>query len=71
MLGITTFLVACENDKLRASKAGSTDANKAFAEYAARANATPAASAGNVPSRGRNGFSGSGGAPGEASQSGF
>ena len=71
VLSITTFLVACENDKPHASKTGSTDANRAFAEYAARANATPGASAGNVPSRGRNGFSGSGGASGAASQSGF
>jgi hypothetical protein len=71
VLSVTAFLVACENERPRASKAGSTDANKAFAEYAARANATPGESAGNVSSRGRNGFSGSGGAPGGASQSGF
>jgi hypothetical protein len=71
VLSITTFLVACENDKPRASKTGSTDANRAFAEYAARANATPAVSPGNVSSRGRNGFSDSGGGPGGASQSGF
>jgi hypothetical protein len=44
MLCIATLLGACENDRPRASKTGSTDANKAFAEYAARANATPAAS---------------------------
>ena len=71
MLSITTFLVACENERPRASKTGSTDANRAFAEYAARANATPAESGGNVSSRGGNGFSGSGGARGGASQSGF
>lgn len=71
MLGIATFLAACENDKPRASKTGSTDANRAFAEYAARANATPAVSPGNVSSRGRDGFSGSGGGSGGASQSGF
>lgn len=71
VLSIATFLVACENDRPRASKAGSSDANKAFAEYAARANASPTASPGNVSSRGRNGFAGSGGAPGGASQTGF
>ena len=71
VLGITTFLVACENDKPRASKTGSTDANKAFAEYAARANATPVVSPGNVPSRGRNGFPVSGGGAGGADQGGF
>jgi hypothetical protein len=71
LLSITIFLVACENDKPRASKTGSTDANRAFAEYAARANATPTASAANGPSRGHNGFSGSGGASGGVNQSGF
>ena len=70
VLGIMTFLVACENERPRAAKAGSTDANRAFAEYAARANATPAESAGNVSARGGNGFSGSGGGRGP-SQSGF
>jgi hypothetical protein len=39
---ITTFLFACENDRPRASKTGSTDANKAFAEYAAARMATRA-----------------------------
>jgi hypothetical protein len=43
VFSITTFLVACENDKPRASKTGSTDPNRAFAEYATRANASPAA----------------------------
>ena len=71
VLGITAFLVACENERPRASKTGSTDANKAFAEYAARANTTPAESTGNVSSRGGTGFSGSGAARGGASQSGF
>ena len=46
VLSISAFLVACENDRPRASKAGSSDANKAFAEYAARANASPTASPG-------------------------
>jgi hypothetical protein len=71
VLSITVFLVACENDRPRASKTGSTDPNKAFAEYAARANATPGESPGNGSSRGRNGFSSSGGAPGGAGQGGF
>jgi hypothetical protein len=71
VLSMTVCLAACEGDRPRTSKTGSTDANQAFAEYAARANASPSASPGNNSSRGRNGFSNSGGAPGGANQSGF
>ena len=71
MLGLTAFLVACEHERPRASKAGSTDANQAFAEYAARANATPTASTGNVSPRGGTGFPGGAGARGGGNQSGF
>jgi hypothetical protein len=71
VLGITAFLVACEHERPRASKAGSTDANQAFAEYAARANHTPAASTGNVSPRGGATFAGGGGARGGGNQSGF
>ena len=71
VLGMTAFLVACEHERPRASKTGSTDANKAFAEYAARANATPTESAGNVSPRGGTGLPGGGGARGGGNQSGF
>jgi hypothetical protein len=42
VLSITVFLVACENDRPRASKTGSADPNKAFAEYAAARTPPPA-----------------------------
>jgi hypothetical protein len=71
VLGMTAFLVGCEHERPRASKTGSTDANQAFAEYAARANSSPTASTGNVSSRGGTGFSGGGGARGGGNQSGF
>jgi hypothetical protein len=71
VLGMTAFLVACEHERPRASKTGSTDANQAFAEYAARANASPTTSTGNVSSRGGTGFPGGGGARGGGNQSGF
>ncbi len=71
MLGLTAFLVACEHERHRGSKTGSTDANKAFAEYAARANTTPTAPTGNVSPRGGTGFPGGGGARGGGNQSGF
>ena len=71
VFGVTAFLVACEHERPRASKTGSTDANQAFAEYAARANASPTASTGNVSSRGGAGLPGGGGGRGGGNQSGF
>jgi len=71
MLGMTAFLVACEHERPHAAKTGSTDANQAFAEYAARANASPTAATGNVSPRGGGGLPGGGGARSGGNQSGF
>src|ERR1700722_4951710 len=70
VVGTAAFLVACEHKRPRASKTGSDDANKAFAEYAARANSTATATPGSGSHRGGTRFSGGGGAPG-GNQSGF
>jgi hypothetical protein len=70
VLGITAFLVACENEGAGASKTGTTDPNTAFAEYGARTN-TPAGPTGNASSRRGTGFSGGVGARGGGSQIGF
>ncbi len=70
LLGITGFLVACQNGGVDASKTGTTDPNTAFAEYGARTN-TPAGPTGNVSPRTGSGFSGGPGAHGGSSQSGL
>ena len=70
VLGITAFLVACENEGAGASKTGTTDPNTAFAEYGARAN-TPTGPTGNVSSRRGTGSSGGLGARGGGSQISF
>jgi hypothetical protein len=70
VLGLTSFIAACENGGVGASKTETTDANTAFAEYGARAN-TPAGPTGNVSSRRGTGFSGGPGARGGGSQISF